>query len=466
MKKWWIGVIIVGSLASFLFAQELLQNPGYESWTGGMPEYWVNETGGFAVIQESVVVHDGNYSAKLILNSTSTQRFAQYVASVSPGVGYKFSFYVIDNDLYGRVRVAMRWYDGSGNFLGGYYGDYSIDSPEWQFLSSGAQVAPLGAESLHVEIRLYDVDWPPGESAVFYIDDASLIEVTTPQFPELTIEEIQGHASTSPWEDSIVTTCGIVTGVFGNNFFIEEQPGGAWHGIFINRGGTGVPPVAVGDSVLITGIVDEYGGLTKLKNLIELIVIASGVNVPGPTLLPTGAVPSEEYEGTFVKVDESQCVDDSLGYGEWLIDDLSGPVRVDDMGISFIPVLGNYYMVQGPLYYSLGNFKIEPRDSNDIFDYGPTLVKEKDTEITPHIILLGNPVIGNITFLLTLMNPAEVKLSLYDIRGRLVEGLKMGTLNTGTHKIVLNGKRIPSGTYFFKLTAGKKESTGCFVLFK
>jgi len=151
----------------------LLQNPGFESWTAGTPDYWVNETGGFDVLKDSDTVYDGNYSAKLILRSTDTQWLTQYV-DITPGYGYEFSFYVYDNDSHGRVRVAMRWYDGSGAFIDGYYGGYSSNDTTWQYLTSGIQTAPSNAEILHVEIRLYDVNWDAVDSAVLYVDNAYL----------------------------------------------------------------------------------------------------------------------------------------------------------------------------------------------------------------------------------------------------------------------------------------------------
>jgi len=66
---------------------------------------------------------------------------------------------------------------------------------------------------------------------------------------------------------------------------------------------------------------------------------------------------------------EGICDNDDFGYGEWSLDDASGPVRVDDFIYDeFIPVLGTSYQVTGILYYSYGEFKILPRDENDIVE--------------------------------------------------------------------------------------------------
>jgi len=452
-------ILALGSGSS----QELLQNPGFEDWTAGMPDYWENETGYFDVVQESGIVHGGNYSAKLILRSTYTQRFIQRVGNIQGGAGYEFSFYVYDNDSMGRARVCIRWYDATGNFISGYYGDYSSDSPDWQWLSSGAQTAPSNAESAHVEIRLYDVgSWQPGDSAVLYVDDASFV-VSTPPPPEtLTIAEIQGYGDSSPYDGQVVVTYGIVTGVFGNNFFMEEQPGGAWHGIYVYRGPVGDPPVTRGDSIVITAEVDEWYGLTELKNLVEMSVLASGVPIPGPTFLPTGEVPQEQYEGVLVKVDSALCTNDDLGYGEWEVDDGSGPVRIDDMGVSYSPTLDYLYRVTGPLYYSYGNFKIEPRDSSDIVELGPTNVSEKriNSPFNLRISREGE----SILFSLFLKRKSFVRVVVYDESGRVKEKIFEGFEGRGVTLYRWNPKT--SGVYLYSVEAGPLRKKGKIVIVK
>ncbi len=195
---------------------------------------------------------------------------------------------------------------------------------------------------------------------------------TQPTWPELTIAEIQGMADHSPYEGDTVITYGIVTGTYSHGFFLEERPGGAWHGIWVY---TSDPPgVAVGDSVRVVGPVQEYYDLTEISHPVSVEVLASGLTPPGPTVLPTGEVPQEQYEGVFVRVENATCTNPDLGYGEWEVDDGSGPVRVDDKGVAFLPDSGQRYNVQGGLFYSYSNYKIEPRDSSDIEEVGGPVV--------------------------------------------------------------------------------------------
>ncbi len=436
------------------WGQNLLLNPGFENWVDDSTcQYWYTETTGFDAVKESGIVHSGTFSAKLILRSTSTQRFTQYVAPINPANDYNFSFWCFDNDQYGRARVNIRWYDGTGGFINGYYGDYSSDSTEWQQLLSGPQGAPALAETAHVEIRLYDVSGFT-DSALIYVDDAYFEDLGSGTPPEtLSIYEIQGQATSSPWENSAVVTYGIVSGVYGNDFFIEEQPGGPWHGIYVY--GSSTAP-ARGDSVRITGMVTEYFGMTELTGPLTE-VLSSGASIPGPTVLQTGSVPVEDYESSLVRV-TATCTDDSLGNGEWELDDSSGPVRIDDMGVSYIPVISEVYTVTGPLNYSFGNFKIEPRDSNDIVLGGgvsETNLQNKNFSLRIFPTLIINSVSVN----LSVLGKVNAEISIYGISGRKIATLVSKELNRGRYTFAWNSSKIPPGIYYIKANLQERTIT-------
>lgn len=172
----------------------------------------------------------------------------------------------------------------------------------------------------------------------------------------------------SPYVGQTVTTFGIVTGVFGDNLvFIEERPGGAWHGILIYRGNNTTPAVQVGDSLQVTGEVAEYYNMTEINTSSgSITVLASGLTPPGPTLLATGEVSQEMYEGVFVRVENATCTEMPNQYGEWYVDDGSGPVQIDDLGVPYTPQIGARYNIQGPVRFSYGEFEIDPRTEEDI----------------------------------------------------------------------------------------------------
>lgn len=90
----------------------------------------------------------------------------------------------------------------------------------------------------------------------------------------VTIPEIQGTGAESPLKGQNVTTQGVVTAVWQGekslNGFTIQTPGtgqtaptGASEAVFVYTGGTGFYP-EIGDSVEVTGTVDEYFGQTQI----------------------------------------------------------------------------------------------------------------------------------------------------------------------------------------------------------
>ena len=179
------------------------------------------------------------------------------------------------------------------------------------------------------------------------------------------IDSIQGYGASSPYVDSLVKTYGVVTGVFSKGFFIEEKPGGAWRGIYVYEGNNWIPDVSVGDSVEVIGTVQEYKNMTEIGNSPTVNVLGS-TSLPDPVTVTTGEAGEEQYEGVLLNLLHVACTNADLGYGEWEVDDGSGALRVDDMGVSWSPAVGDTYNLTGILNYSYSNYKLEPRDSNDI----------------------------------------------------------------------------------------------------
>lgn len=452
MKYFLLVFFFLSVSFGFILGQNLLQNPGFESWIDDSTcQNWYT-TSGLEAIKESTTVYNGSYSAKLFLTSTSTQRLEQFYGPVTPGNNYQFSFWAFDNEPYGRSRVTIRWFDNTGSFISGYYGDYSVDSTAWQQLISTPQQAPAAAETAHVEVRMYDVSGFT-DSASVYVDDAVFLDLGSGNPPEtLTIYEIQGQATSSPYQDSTVVTFGIVTGVFGSGFFMEEQPGGAWHGIYV----FGNTSPTRGDSVRVTGLVDEYFGMTEITGPI-VDPLSSGVTLPGPTVLPTGSVSVEDYESILTQVVNATCTNDSLGYGEWEVDDGSGPVIIDDMGVSYVPDSGQDYTITGPVMFDYGDFKIEPRDSNDIIALGI----EEITKTNPGLLFSVYPTVStrSVSINLTINRSRNIEVFVYNISGRKIATLLSDNLKKGNHILTWKGENVSTGIYFITVNSGNLSET-------
>ncbi|TFG98745.1 MAG: T9SS type A sorting domain-containing protein, partial [Calditrichales bacterium] len=117
-------------------------------------------------------------------------------------------------------------------------------------------------------------------------------------------------------------------------------------------------------------------GMTELTTVTEYVLLGEGKTVE-PTLVTsveigTGGANAEAYEGVLVKVVDAVISTPSHGFGEWSIDDGSGPCRVDDAAkYYFNPA--DYEGVKhviGPLNYAYGDTKILPRLAADVLESG------------------------------------------------------------------------------------------------
>ncbi|MDY7076097.1 MAG: lamin tail domain-containing protein [Chloroflexota bacterium] len=233
----------------------------------------------------------------------------------------------------------------------------------------------------------------------------------------------------SPLIGQEVTTEGIVTARFQYGYFIEDPSGGEWSGLWVYD--TNTP--ALGDRVRITGTVAEYNGLTELDSPTAYAVETSGNPLPDPVMLPTGDVAQEQWEGVLVRLENVTVTNPDLGNGEWSVSDGSGDVRIDDKGnYTYTPVLDDVIdTIVGPLDYSDGDFKIQPRDDGDIVLPTPpaeVVINEVDadmseTDTQEFVELFGTPNGSLDGFILVFYNGnGDVSYRTIDLAGHSLDG--------------------------------------------
>jgi len=248
------------------------------------------------------------------------------------------------------------------------------------------------------------------------------------------IQYSTGNPADSPYNGQTVSTGGIVTYVRADGNFYLQSGLGPWSGVYVFDGNY---TVAVGDSVTFDAEVDEYFDLTELKNLSAFTNVSSGNFFMSNAATSTQAN-SEEYEGCLVSVTGANCTNDNAGFGEWTIDDGSGPVNVDDFLYLYTATTGLTYDVRGLVDYAFSEFKILPRDANDVNVSVGIGENEINFEAYP------NP-IKNI---LTIEYDGEANIQIIDVAGRTVLStiknqkiinLDVSGLNSGNYFLNING---------------------------
>lgn len=261
---------------------------------------------------------------------------------------------------------------------------------------------------------------------------ADVVVSNTPPPTTTTIYDIQfttDPSGDSPFVGLAVTTSGIVTAV-ANNSFILQDGSGPWSGVEVYDPSTNVQR---GDSVLITGTVTEYFGMTQVHQLTNKTIVSSGNTVPAPTIVLANVI-SEMYEGVLIRVENAICTNANAGFNMFQISDASGAVLVDDKFYQYTATLGQAYNVDGVINFAFGNFRISPRDINDIDPI--TSVSSLNTE---SIRLYPNPATDKITL-------EGLKKGSFVIRDVLGNTVMDGTISTENSTIHVSHLR--KGVYF------------------
>ncbi len=149
---------------------------------------------------------------------------------------------------------------------------------------------------------------------------------------DVTIRQIQGEGSESPFVGETVTTAGVVTATY---------PSGGFDGYYIQTAGSGgdaargarvasdavfvhspdtVTEVDIGDHVRVTGEVLEYNGLTEISVASNGLAEADGpaeAIKPVQFELPTDDESREAFEGMLVDPADGYVVSDTYALGGW-----------------------------------------------------------------------------------------------------------------------------------------------------
>ncbi len=177
----------------------------------------------------------------------------------------------------------------------------------------------------------------------------------------------------SPYKDSIVTVTGVVTGVTGLGYFIQ-QGAGAFTGVYAYENKPSV--FEVGDSVVVTGKVNEYAKaghtktLTELENLTLSVKVGTGT-IPAAAQLQSIRNMVSEYESVLVKFAEDVTVtrERVTGGTSFLVGNDSTPMdtmQVYNYMYNYAAALDSRLHIGGVGYLYNDLYCLIPRSADDI----------------------------------------------------------------------------------------------------
>jgi hypothetical protein len=281
--------------------------------------------------------------------------------------------------------------------LGRRVSRYQSDSV--RFMNDGATVAFYPKDSLsYRDTVTVMVRAPLADYSSNLIADTSFY-FSTKLNPSVPISEIQYPGGNSPLLNNIVTIEGIVTSPLLDKMstditFCVQDDTTAWSGIWVWDPGKAVNR---GDRVRLTGTVSELYNRTTITSVNSYTVLATGQPLPPPISVTTSTVgtagTAEAYEGVLVKVSNLVVTAIPNSYGEWTASDGSGNCKFDDAsGYSYVAALGDSLRsVTGVLDYTFSEFKIQPRDGEDIIDNFAPYIKKLIATDTVLFVITNKP---------------------------------------------------------------------------
>ncbi len=268
------------------------------------------------------------------------------------------------------------------------------------------------------------------------------------------------------------------TGTFSsidNYIFVQDATGG----VNVVKRNSLEPSVSVGDSVTVSGTVDQSAGLTKISSP-TITLEATGLGEPLPLLITTGDIESngEIYEGLFVKVEG--C---SLSAGTWPDEGSDGSVTIDDGSggcTLFIdsdtdidgstPPTGRFDVVgivtqYDPTFPYWSGYRLMPRSTADIL---PTSGIPSAIASSSPWIFVKSPGRGKVVleFAREIVDKHK-KLTFYNVNGRKVDAL---TVPSGRMSLRWPGesamRNVSSGIYFAVVDVGGERQVAKVVLIR
>jgi hypothetical protein len=328
----------------------------------------------------------------------------------------------------------------------------------------------------------------------------------------LTIQDVQYTPyvnGRTPYLGAVISLSGVITADTARmslspvtsgstNAWYMQSTNAPWSGIWLNTSDTtaqkAMAALKNGDSVTVTGTVQEQFDVTRLGNITSVVKVSSGIAEPAAVVKTTGTfivlngiTGAEQYEGMLVKFNNVTVTDINPTFSdptEFTVNDGSGGVVVQRSGKNkysnvvtdsslgkTILKVGNYIgSLTGIVYYSFGQYKFVPRTDADFVNVTLTGVDEQQASLIPDTYVLNqnypNPFNPSTTIRYALPNAGQTTLKVYNLLGQEMATLVNGVMTAGVHSVNFNASSLSSGVYFFRIESGSFRAVKKMMLVK
>ncbi|GAB4176724.1 MAG: hypothetical protein Kow00108_12120 [Calditrichia bacterium] len=250
---------------------------------------------------------------------------------------------------------------------------------------------------------------------------------------------------------------GVITaepGLFSSSYFFMQDATG---GVEIYRSGGFDENYVNGDSLLVTGYIGEFYGLSQLNNY-TITLLKSGATVTPPEI--TTADVGEMYEGMLVTIPD---LDTLAGQStEWVTTGSSFNLDMGDEEGNIVVRIATDTLknspepqwpstITGVLTLYQGNYQLQPRYPSDI----STLLSVGDDEqITEQFEVYQNypnPFNPSTIVAFNLPKNGQVSLKVFNIMGQVVKSMDLKG-KMGRNEITVDFSSLSTGIYFYQIS--------------
>lgn len=416
-------------MAASAFSQVV--DSDFSNWTDGAPDGWSGTKTNLSAASINAVDNDGgegDFAVQLIRPESQHQRFTTQPLTVEAGENYEITFWARGN---GDVRTGL--FDDRADGFGYVYNSYvALNSTEWQEYSQSIVAEENTAEAEFIlSVRNTTADMHVQiDRVVISTADIETVSVYDIQFTE-------DPSGDSPYVGQTVTTSGVVSGIKEDEGFFLQGGAGPWNGIFVFT----QQETNLGDEVVFSANVVEHFNMTQLSGVTGFTTLSSGnaLEVAG---VSTADVNTEPYEGVLVQVTNATCTDPNSGFGQFVVNDGSGPCFINRDIYDFVAFQNEVYNITGQVFFSFSEFKLMPRFAADVE------ISTSIPEITSEdgILIFPNPAKDVLNLEWQNAHSGVVEYQLFSISGRLV---KSGALQQPFSSLNLSG--LAPGWYSLNL---------------
>jgi hypothetical protein len=327
----------------------------------------------------------------------------------------------------------------------------------------------------------------------------------------LTIKDVQSTPYSngcSPYLGAVTPLSGIVTADTGRIAMSPASTGStnAWYmqsgndpfsGIWLATSDTAaqrqLAALRNGDSVTVTGTVQEQFDVTRLGNITSVVKASNGNPEPAPVVLRTndfnvgnGTPTAEPYEGMLVKFNNVTVTDLAPTFSdptEYTVNDGSGGVLVQRsgrnkysnvaadtaLGKTIFKVGNKIASLTGIVYYSFNQYKFVPRTDADFVGVVLTSIAEKSNERPVAYALdqnYPNPFNPSTMIQYALPVAGKTTLKIYNILGQQVVSLIDEYQVAGKYSVKFDASSLSTGVYFYRIQSGSYNAVKKMMMIK